>query len=194
MLYLRRLYDWTLSLSETRYALLALAIVAFVESSVFPIPPHVLMIPMVIAAPNAWWRIALVATVASVLGGIAGYGIGAFLFDSIGQPVLDFYGKMDKFEAFKVRFNEFGAWAVLIAGMTPFPYKVITITSGLTGLDFWVFTLSSIAARGAIFFLIAGILWKFGPPVRKFIEERFGLMVTLFLVLLFGGFLLVRYL
>lgn len=194
MHYLRRLYDWTLSLSETRYALLALAVVAFVESSVFPIPPHVLMIPMVIAAPHAWWRIALVATVSSVLGGIAGYGIGAFLFDSIGSPVLEFYGKMHAFDEFKARFNEYGAWAVLFAGMTPFPYKVITITSGLTGLDFGVFTIASIVARGTIFFLIAGILWKFGPPVRKFIEERFALMVTLFLVLLFGGFFLVRYL
>jgi len=133
MKFLRSIYDWTLSLAETPYALWALAAVAFIESSVFPIPPHLLMIPMVIAKPYDWWKIALVTTVASVIGGIAGYGIGMFFFDALGAPVLEFYGKMEYFEEFKARFNANGAWAVLFAGMTPFPYKVITITSGLTG-------------------------------------------------------------
>ena len=191
--YLRAIYDWTLSLAETRFALLALFAVSFVESSFFPIPPDVLLIPMVIAAPHRAFLIAGVCTIASVLGGIFGYWIGAELFDSVGQPVLDFYGKADKFEEFRTSFNEYGPWAVLFAGVTPFPYKVITITSGATGLDFWVFVFSSIVARALRFFLVAGLLWKFGAPIRSFIEERFGLVATVAIVLLFGGFLLVRY-
>ncbi|MEM9012742.1 MAG: YqaA family protein [Pseudomonadota bacterium] len=189
---LRRLYDWTISLAATPYALVALAIVSFVESSVFPIPPDVLLIPMVIAAPHKAWRIAAVCTISSVLGGLAGYGIGALLFEELGRPVLDFYDKATEFEEFSARYNDYGAWAVLFAGVTPFPYKVITITSGATGLDLAIFTGASIVARGLRFFLVAALLWRFGPPIREFIEARLGLMATLFVVLLFGGFLLVR--
>ncbi|MEM1363580.1 MAG: YqaA family protein [Pseudomonadota bacterium] len=191
---LRRLYDWTLSLAETRYALWALAAVAFVESSVFPIPPDILMIPMIIAAPRKAWLIAGVCTVFSVLGGAFGYYIGAFLFDSIGLPVLEFYGKEKYFDEFATRYNEWGAWAVLIAGITPFPYKVITILSGSTGLNFAVFMIASLFARGLRFFIVAGLLWKFGPPIKDFIEKRLGLMFTIFCVLLVGGFAAVRYL
>jgi membrane protein YqaA with SNARE-associated domain len=191
---LRRLYDWTLSLAETRYALWALAMVSFIESSVFPIPPDVMLIPMVLAARQKAWLIAGVCTIASVLGGGFGYYIGSALFDTIGQGVLEFYGKMDKFEDFRTRFNEYGPWAVLFAGITPFPYKVITITSGATGLDFWVFMISSVIARGLRFFLVAWLLWKFGPAIRDFIDKRFGLVATVAIALLFGGFLLVRYL
>lgn len=191
---LRRLYDWTLALAETPHALWALAIVSFIESSVFPIPPHVLLIPMVIARPEAWARIALVCSVASVAGGVAGYALGAFAFESIGRPVLEFYGYGEKFDVFAAQYNEFGAWAVLFAGVTPFPYKIITILSGATALDFWVFLVSSTIARFAIFFLMAVLLWKIGPPVRVFIEKRLGLMATLFFVLLFGGFAAAKYL
>lgn len=191
---LRRLYDWTLSLAETRHALWALAIVSFVESSVFPIPPHVLVIPMVLARPEAWARIAFVASAASVVGGVAGYMLGAFAFDAVGQPVLAFYGYDAKFAEFSARYNEFGAWAVLFAGMTPFPYKIITILSGATGLNFWIFTISSVVARFAIFFLMAALLWKLGPPIRVFIERRLGLMAALFFVLLIGGFVIAKYL
>lgn len=189
---LRKLYDGTLRLAEGPYALPALAAVAFVESSVFPIPPHIMIIPMVIAAPHRAWLIAAVCTIASVLGGIFGYWIGAELFQTIGQPVLEFYGKDEKFGIFQERFNEYGAWAVLMAGITPFPYKVITITSGATGLSFSVFVIASIMARAFIFFLLAGILWKFGPPIRDFVERRFGLVTTAFFVLLIGGFAVVR--
>lgn len=191
---LRRLYDWTLSLAETKYALIALAIVAFIESSFFPIPPDVLLIPIILAARERAFLIAGLCTIASVLGGTFGYWIGANLFESIGQPIFDFYGKADYVEAFKQRFNDNGAWAVLFAGVTPFPYKVITITSGATGLDFWVFTISSIVARALRFFIVAALLWKFGPPIRNFIEEKFGLVATVAIVLLFGGFFMVRYL
>ena len=190
---IRSLYDWTLSLSAHPKALWALAFVAFIESSVFPIPPHVLIIPMVIAAPSRAWTIALVATVASVLGGILGYGIGALLFENIGQPVLEFYGKAEKMDAFNQRFNEWGAWAVLVAGVTPFPYKVITIMSGWTGLSLPVFLISSIVARSLIFFAMAALLWKFGPPIKVFIEKCLGLLFTLFCVLLIGGFYVLRY-
>lgn len=191
---LRRLYDWTISLAESRHALWALAFVAFIESSVFPIPPDLLLIPMVIAAPRRAWLIAGVATVFSVLGGLFGYYIGWGLFESVGRPVLEFYGKDKYFEEFAVRYNEWGAWAVLIAGVTPFPYKVITILSGTTGLNLGVFIVASIVARGLRFFLVAALLWKFGPPIRTFIEKRLGLMFTIFVVLLLGGFAALRYL
>lgn len=191
---LRRLYDWTIALAETPQALLALAVVSFIESSVFPIPPHVLLIPMVIARPEAWARIALVCSAASVAGGVAGYALGAFAFESVGGPVLEFYGYAEKFEVFRAQYNEFGAWAVLFAGVTPFPFKIITILSGATALNFWVFLVSSVIARFLIFFLIAALLWKIGPPVRVFIEKRLGLMATLFFVLLFGGFAAAKYL
>lgn len=191
---IRRLYDWTLSLSAHPRALWALAFVAFIESSVFPIPPDILMIPMIIAAPTRAWLIALVATVSSVLGGLFGYFIGAVLFDTVGQWVFDFYGKADAIDSFNARFNEYGAWAVLVAGVTPFPYKVITIMSGWTGLSLPVFIVSSIVARGLRFFVLAGLLWKFGPPIRVFIEKYLGLLFTLFVILLIGGFYVLRYL
>jgi membrane protein YqaA with SNARE-associated domain len=191
---IRKLYDWTLSLAGHPRALWALAVIAFVESSFFPIPPDVLMIPMIIAAPTRAFRIAAVATVASVLGGLFGYAIGALLFETVGQPILDFYGKADAFDSFATRYNDWGAWAVLIAGVTPFPFKVITIASGATGLSLPVFILSAVLARALRFFAVAALLWKFGPPIRDFIEKRLGLMFVIFCVLLIGGFYLVRYL
>ncbi len=191
---LKRLYDWTISLAEHPRALWALGFVAFIESSVFPIPPDILMIPMIIAAPSRAFLIAFVAMISSVLGGMFGYFIGWGLFDTIGQPILDFYHKADAAQEFNDRFNEWGAWAVLIAGVTPFPYKVITIMSGWTGLSLPVFVISSIVARGLRFFVVAALLWKFGPPIREFIEKRLGLMFTIFCILLFGGFAAVKYL
>ena len=189
---LRRLYDWTLALAETPHALWALAFVSFIESSFFPIPPHVLVIPMVIARPDRWAVIAGVCAGASIAGGVAGYALGAFAFDSIGRPVLEFYGYAEKFQSFAAKYNEYGAWAVLVAGLTPFPFKIVTILSGATALNFWVFLLSSIVARSAIFFIIAALLWKLGPPIRVFVEKRLGLMFALFCILLFGGFAAVK--
>lgn len=191
---LRRLYDWTMSMSEHPRALWVLAMVSFIESSVFPIPPDVLMIPMILAAPQRAWLIALVAMVSSVLGGILGYGIGAFFYESLGGPILDALGKGDKVEAFNSQFNDFSFWAVLIAGLTPFPYKVITIMSGWTGMPILTFIMTSILARGLRFFIVAALLKKFGAPVRDFIEKRLGLVFTAFVALLIGGFVLVRYL
>lgn len=191
---IRKLYDTCIALAESRYALWVLAAVAFAESSFFPIPPHALLVPMVLATPHRAWRIAFVCTAASVLGGILGYVIGAALFESVALPILDFYQKAEYFDDFAARYNAQGAWIVLFAGLTPFPYKIITIASGATGLNFATFLVASVVARATIFFVIAGLLWKFGPPVRTFIERRLGLVFTLFMVLLIGGVFFVRYL
>ncbi|MDN5788554.1 YqaA family protein [Pseudorhodobacter sp.] len=191
---IRRLYNWTLHLAQSPHAVWALAAVAFIESSVFPIPPDVLLIPMIIAAPRRAFWFAAVATLASVAGGAFGYLIGAEFMDSIGHSVLTFYGKADSFDALSLRYHEYGFWAVLIAGVTPFPYKVITIFSGATGLSFPLFMLTSLFARALRFFLIAALLWKFGAPIRDFIERRLGLLFTLAMAMLIAGFAAVRYL
>ncbi len=189
---IRSLYDWTLRQARHRHAIWVLGAVSFVESSVFPIPPDVLMIPMILARPDRAWWIATVALVTSVLGGLLGYAIGAFFYDTLGQPILTSLGKGDAMEAFNTRFNDLGFWPVLIAGLTPFPYKVITIMSGWTGLPLGIFIVTSIIARGLRFFLLAGLLWKFGAPIRDFIERRLGLLFTLFVLMLLAGFYGVR--
>tara|TARA_R110000751_G_scaffold2036_9_gene10956 strand:+ start:4249 stop:4932 length:684 start_codon:yes stop_codon:yes gene_type:complete len=193
-LVLRKLYDWTLSLASHRHAAVALFLIAFIESSFFPIPPDILLIPMILAARSKAWRYAAICMIGSVLGGMAGYAIGHFLFDSIGQPVLNFYGYSAKFDQFRDYYNEWGAWAVFIAGVTPFPYKVITILSGVTSLDPVIFSIASILARGIRFFLIAALIWKFGPPIRNFIEKQLGLVFSIFIIGLIGGFVAIKYL
>ena len=191
---LRPLYDYTMRLAGHRRAMPALAAVSFIESSVFPIPPDVMLIPMVLANRQRAWLIALVCTLASVAGGLAGYAIGFFLWEAVGQPIIELYGRLDQFQDFQGMYNEAGAWIVFFAGVTPFPYKVITIASGVTQLDLLVFTIASVAARGLRFFIVAALLWYFGPPIRAFIEKRLGLLFVLFCVLLVGGFVAVRYL
>ncbi len=190
---LRGLYNWTRGLAGHRHALWALAIVSFAESSIFPIPPDILMIPMILARPNRAFLIASVCLIASVLGGIAGYAIGALFYDQIGAPILATLGKADAMAEFNARFNDLGFWPVLIAGLTPFPYKVITIMSGWTGLPLGTFIVTSIIARGIRFFVIAALLRQFGAPLRDFIERHLGLMFTLFIVILLGGFYAVRF-
>ncbi|MBG6157474.1 membrane protein YqaA with SNARE-associated domain [Labrenzia sp. EL_13] len=190
---IRRLYDWTLSLAAGPRAPAALGSVSFVESSVFPIPPDILLIPMVIARREKAWWYALLCTVASVAGGVLGYLIGMFLFEQVAVPILSFYGKMEKFDEFRDVFNHWGWWFVFIAGLTPFPYKVITIASGVAGLSLPVFVVASIVSRGLRFFVVAGLLYLFGPVIKDFIEKRLGLMFTLFVVLLVGGFIMLRY-
>lgn len=183
-----------MGLADHPRALWALAIVSFVESSFFPIPPDVIMIPMILARPSRAWLIAGVALISSILGGLLGYAIGAFAFETVGQPILAALGKADAMEAFNVRFNDMGFWAVLIAGMTPFPYKVITIMSGWTGMPLATFMVSSLLARGIRFFLVAALLKQFGAPIRDFIEKRLGIMFALFLAVLIGGFYVVKFL
>lgn len=190
---LRKLYDRCMDLASHRHAPAALFGVSFAESSIFPIPPDVMLIPMVLAERAKAWSYALLCTVASVLGGIAGYAIGMFLFEAVGRPLLEFYGYSEKFQHFASQYNAYGAWIVLFAGVTPFPYKVITIASGATALAFPVFLIASVTARGLRFFIVAGLLYFFGSPIRDFIERRLGLVTTAFLVSLFGGFLLIKY-
>jgi membrane protein YqaA with SNARE-associated domain len=189
---LRALYDWTMRLAAHPRAPWALGAVSFVESSVFPIPPDTLLIPMVLADRRKAWFYAALCTVTSVLGGMAGYLIGLLLFDVLGRPLLELYGYSQHFEQFASRYNEWGAWIVFFAGVTPFPYKVITIASGVTQLDLLVFVVASILARGLRFFLVAALLYVFGPPIRAFIERRLGLVATIATVLLLGGFAAVR--
>ena len=191
---LRRLYDWTLGFAGHRHAMPAMATVSFVESSFFPIPPDVMMIPMIMARRELAWRIAIVATISSVLGGALGYLIGYGLYESLGQPILELYGQAERFAEFQETFNELGWWLVIGAGITPFPYKVITIASGVTALDFGTFMLASLVGRAGRFFLVAGLLWAFGPPIRHFIEKHLGLVALVFFVMLFAGFLALRYL
>ncbi len=191
---LQRTYDWVMSLASRPNAIWALAAISFIESSFFPIPPDVLLIPMVLAARTRAWRIALVCTIASVLGGMAGYAIGFFLYEGVGRPLLEFYGYAARFAEFQGRYNQWGAWIVFIAGITPFPYKVITIASGVTGLDLVTFSIASILARGIRFFLVAALLYWIGQPIRAFIEKRLGLVFTMFVILLVGGFIALKYL
>ena len=191
---LRRLYDKTMELARHRHATGWLAVVSFVESSVFPIPPDVVLIPMVLADRRKAWRIATVCLIASVLGGILGYAIGYFLYTELGQPLVEFYGYGDKFARFQESYNEYGAWIVAFFGLTPFPYKVITIASGVTALNPVTFIAASVISRGARFFIVAALLWRFGPPIRDFIEKYLGTLTVIFFVLLFGSFVAIKYL
>ena len=191
---LRRLYDWTMGLAAHRHAQPAIAGVAFIESSFFPIPPDILLMPMVLANRERAFRIAGICTIASVLGGMLGYAIGYFLWETIGQPLIGFYGYAEKFTAFQGGYNEYGAWIVAFFGLTPFPYKVITIASGVTQLNILTFMVASVLSRGARFYIVAALLWRFGEPIRAFIERYLGLLTILFFVLLFGGFVALKYL
>jgi membrane protein YqaA with SNARE-associated domain len=190
----QRLYDWTMSLASHRRAMPALAAVSFAESSVFPIPPDAMLIPMILADRERAWTMAAVCTVASVLGGILGYIIGYFLFEAVGRPILDFYGYQEEFQRFADAYNEWGLWIILIKGLTPIPYKLVTIASGVAHFDPVVFLLASIATRAARFFLVAALLRRFGPPIRSFVEKNLTAVATTALLLIVGGFVAVKYL
>lgn len=192
---LRSLYNWTMRLAAHPRAAYALGAVSFAESSFFPIPPDVLLIPMVISDRQRAWRLATICTVTSVAGAMAGYFIGAALFDVLALPLLSLYGYAEKFASFAEIYNQWGVWIVLLAGgLTPIPFKVITIASGATGLDFFTFVLFSLLARGSRFFTVAGLLYWFGPPIRDFIEKRLGLVFTVGMVALIGGFVALKFL
>ena len=166
---------------------------AFIESSFFPIPPDVMLIPMILAAPDKARKIAGVATVGSVIGAYFGYAIGFYFFQLIAEPLLGFYGYLDKFNSFKNLYNQYGAWIVFGAGITPFPYKIITIASGVVHTNLLVFTVASIIARGMRFFLVAWLLKKYGEAMREFIEKNLGWLSVVFLLLLIGGFAAVKF-
>jgi membrane protein YqaA with SNARE-associated domain len=191
---LRRLYAWTIALSGKRHAETALFWVAFAESSFFPLPPDLLLVPMTLAQPKRAWRYAAICTVASVLGGVVGYAIGYFLLESVGRPILRFYGVMQQYHDLKALFDEWGVWIILIKGMTPIPYKLVTITAGALSFALVPFMLASMVSRAMRFFLVAGLLWKFGEPMRLFIEKRLEWVTGAALALVGAGFLAIRYL
>lgn len=191
---LQNIYNKMLQASAHKYAMWFLFVVSFAESSFFPIPPDIMLIPMVLAAPSKAWQIAFLCTFASVLGGFFGYFIGVYLFDLVAEPLLNFYGYLDKFKTFENYYHTYGAWIVFGAGITPFPYKIITIASGAVHLNLGVFTLASICARGIRFYLIAWLLKKYGAPMKNFIEKNLGWLSILFLALLIGGFTLLKFL
>ncbi len=191
--FMNYMYDWAMRASRSKYALYVLAVISFVESSFFPIPPDILLIPMILAARQRAWLIAGVCTIASVMGGWFGYAIGMFLYDVLALPILEFYGYVAKFDEFRQYYNGWGVWIVFGAGITPFPYKVITIASGVSGLDIWTFSIASILARGFRFFLIAALLWKYGKKMEDFVVKNLGWLSILFFVLLLGGFVLIKY-
>ena len=191
---IRRLYDWVIRLAGHRYAIPAMGAVAFAESSFFPIPPDVMLIPMVLANREKAFRIALVCTVCSVLGGLLGYAIGYYFFETIGEWVVRTYGLQAGLDKFRAGFHEWGIWIILIKGLTPIPYKLVTIASGAAHFDLFTFVWASIVTRGIRFFLVAALLWKFGEPIRSFIEKRLTLLTWLFLIALVGGFAAFRYL
>lgn len=191
---LRPLYDRMMRLAASPNATVTLACIAFIESSVFPIPPDLLLIPMVLAARDKAWRYAAIATFASVAGGFLGYAIGYYLFAAVGRPVLEFYGAMGRYEQFQAAYVHWGAWLIVIKGMTPIPYKVVTIASGAFHFPLATFGAASLVSRAIRFFLVAALLYFFGEPVRDFIERRLTLVTSAFAVLLVGGFLAVAYL
>ncbi|MBS0253569.1 MAG: DedA family protein [Proteobacteria bacterium] len=190
---LRGLYDWTMRMAASKRAPWALAAVSFAESSFFPIPPDIMLIPMVLSDRRKAWWYATVATVASVIGGILGYAIGYYFFEAVGLPILKFYGREHALDSFMAFVKEYGVEAVIIKGATPIPYKVVTIAAGVGQMNIWEFIGASIIARAMRFYLVAGLLYFFGEPIRAFIEKRLGLVMTTFVVLLVGGFIAVKY-
>ncbi|MBL7179496.1 MAG: DedA family protein [Desulfobacterales bacterium] len=189
---LRRLYDWILRWAQTPYGAWALFLLAFCESSFFPIPPDVLLIALAVAVPRKSLRYALVCSAGSVLGGCFGYLIGWQFMASIGSRIVDFYGLGSKIEYIGALYKTYDAWAVGIAGFTPIPYKVFTISAGAFKIDFWVFVLASLVSRSARFFLVGGLIYIFGPGIQDFIEKHFNILAIAFTVLLILGFVVIK--
>jgi membrane protein YqaA with SNARE-associated domain len=190
---LQKTYDWMIRTASHKNAPRALAAVSFAESSFFPIPPDIMLIPMILADRHKAWWYATLATIASVIGGIAGYAIGYFVFEYIGEPILRLYGYGAKFEEAKRLFNDWGVWILIAKGWTPFPFKILTISAGAFHMPLLPFVAASIVTRAMRFYLVAALLFFFGEPIRQFIETRLTLVTTAFVVLLVGGFVAARY-
>jgi membrane protein YqaA with SNARE-associated domain len=184
----KRLYDWTLSLATSKRAPQALAAVSFTESSFFPVPPDVMLVPMVMAKPERAWNYALICTIASVLGALLGYAIGALLYDTLGTWLIRLYGYGDRMENFRQLYQEHGHWIILIKGLTPIPFKIVTIASGLAGYDLLWFTLLCLVTRAGRFYIVAGVLNRFGAPLKAFIEKNLTAVGSVTLVAIIGGF------
>lgn len=190
---LRRMYDWVLHWSSTKHAVPALAVLAFAESSFFPIPPDVLLIAMTVAVPLKGFHFALVCSIGSVLGGMFGYLLGWQFMDLIGYRIVEFYHFQDQFAKIGTWYDQYNAWAVAAAGFTPLPYKVFTLAAGAFQINFPIFVGASFLSRAARFFIIAALLYKFGPPIKEFIERYFNLLSIVFFVTLVLGFFILKY-
>jgi membrane protein YqaA with SNARE-associated domain len=191
---LRRLYAWVIYWAETPYGTWALFLLAFCESSFFPIPPDILLIALAVAIPKKSLKYALICSAGSVLGGCFGYLIGWQFMASIGSPIVNFYGLGTKVEYIGSLYNKYDAWAVAIAGFTPIPYKVFTIAAGIFKINFSVFVLTSLVSRSARFFIVGGLIYLFGPKIQGFIEKYFNILAVAFTVLLVLGFVVIKYL
>jgi len=191
---LRRLYDWVLHWAETPYGSWALFLLAFAESSFFPVPPDVLLIALAISIPAKAFRYALICSLGSLLGGVAGYVIGYQFMDLVGFRIVDFYGFAEQYHSVGDLYNRYNAWAVGIAGFTPIPYKVFTISAGAFKINFVIFLIASAISRSARFFLVGWLIYKFGPSIRLFIDRYFNILAFVFVALLIGGFILIKYL
>ena len=192
--WVRQIYDKSLLWVQSPSGVWALFLLAVAESSFFPIPPDVFLMVLCIAAPKKAFRYAAICAVGSILGGAIGYGLGMGFMDTLGVKILDWYGLQDKYAVVQDLYQRYDALAVGAAGFTPLPYKLFTITAGAFKINFVTFILMSIVSRSARFFLVAALIYKFGAPIRYFIEKYFNLLTILFLILLIGGFLLIRFL
>jgi membrane protein YqaA with SNARE-associated domain len=190
---LRRLYDWCIAAADKPHATWLMGAVSFVESSFFPVPPDAMLVPMALARPDKAWFYATVCTITSVAGGVLGYLIGAWLYDSVGLWLIGLYGYGDKVEAFRAAYAEWGGWIILIKGLTPIPYKIVTIASGFAGYNLLLFVLLSIVARGMRFYVVAFLLNRYGVQARAMLEERLGLWVTVAAVVLVAGIIAALY-
>ncbi len=190
--WLRRLYDWVLHWAETPYGVPALALLAVAESSFFPVPPDILLIALAISIPRRAIRYALICTVASVVGGMLGYAIGVYGYELIGQRIVSFYHGEAVMEKVRVWYDAYGFFGVLIAAVTPIPYKVFTIASGVFDFDFSTFLAASVLGRGLRFFTVAGLIYAFGAPIKSFIDRYFNKLAILFVILLVGGFIVIK--
>lgn len=191
---LRRMYDWCIDAAHKPHAMWTLGAISFAESSFFPVPPDIMLIPMSLARPQRAYAMALWCTVASVIGGLVGYAIGALLYDSIGLWLINLYGYANKVDAFRTAYAEWGAWIILLKGLTPIPYKVVTITSGFAAYNIWLFVLFSVITRGARFFILAFLLHRYGEQAREIIEKRLGFWVTIGAAIIIGGIVAAVYL
>lgn len=190
---LRRLYDWVLHWAETPYGTPALFMLAVAESSFFPVPPDVLLMALGLSVPRRAFRYALICTAGSLIGGMAGYGIGYFGYEALGRPIIDFYHGQDVMAEIEGLYARYGFWGVLVAAVTPIPYKVFTISSGFFRFEFWSFITASAIGRSLRFFAVSALIYFFGPPIKGFIDKYFNLLTVIFMMLLVGGFLLLRY-
>lgn len=190
---IKKLYDWVLHWANTPYAVPALFMLAFAESSFFPVPPDVLLIALAISIPKKSFKYATICMAGSVLGGVLGYGIGLHGYEMVGKPIVDFYHGQEIMNMIKLQYDQHGFLGILIAAITPIPYKVFTIASGVFEFDFWSFFAASVLGRSTRFFVVAALIWKFGPPIKDFIDKYFNILCGVFMVLLIGGFLIIKY-